>query len=85
MVQDQIGMTVYMTGPAGIVIDTLSLFSRADLVLILSTVGIILVLLIVIYLSPLLALIPLLATYTVFICMAANYNQDILKWNGEAE
>lgn len=72
-------MTVYMTGPAGIDIDTLSLFSRADLVLILSTVGIVLVLLIVIYLSPLLALIPLLATYTVFICMAANYNQDILK------
>lgn len=66
IVQDQTGMTVYMTGPAGIAIDTLNLFSRADLVLILSTVGIILILLIVIYRSPLLALIPLLATAFVY-------------------
>lgn len=66
IVQDQTGMTVYMTGPAGIAIDTVNLFSRADLVLILSTVGIILILLIVIYRSPLLALIPLLATAFVY-------------------
>ncbi|WP_203247321.1 MMPL family transporter [Sporosarcina beigongshangi] len=66
IIQDQTGMTVYMTGPAGIAIDTVNLFSRADLVLILSTVGIILILLIVIYRSPLLALIPLLATAFVY-------------------
>ena len=46
--------------------DTLNLFSRADIVLLLSTVGIILILLIVIYRSPLLALIPLLATAFVY-------------------
>ncbi|WP_342507843.1 MMPL family transporter [Sporosarcina sp. FSL K6-2383] len=66
IVQEQTDMIVYMTGPAGIAIDTVNLFSRADLVLILSTVGIILILLIVIYRSPLLALIPLLATAFVY-------------------
>ena len=57
---------MYVTGPAGIAVDTLNLFSRADIVLLLSTVGIVLVLLIVIYRSPLLALIPLLATAFVY-------------------
>lgn len=57
---------LYVTGPAGIAADTLDLFSRADLVLILSTVGLILILLIVIYRSPLLALIPLLAAAFVY-------------------
>lgn len=66
IIQDQTALTVYMTGPAGIAVDTVNLFSRADIVLILSTVGIILILLIVIYRSPLLALIPLLATAFVY-------------------
>lgn len=55
-----------ITGPAGIVGDTLKLFERADVVLILATIGIILILLIVIYRSPLLAVIPLLATAIVY-------------------
>lgn len=53
-------MTVHITGPAGIVSDTLAIFSNADLVLLFSTIGLILVLLIIIYRSPLLAIIPLL-------------------------
>ncbi|MEN1968092.1 MMPL family transporter [Lentibacillus sp. N15] len=57
---------LFITGPAGIATDTLDLFSRADLVLIMSTVAIILVLLVVIYRSPLLALIPLLAAAFVY-------------------
>lgn len=60
------GMKFRVTGPAGIAADTLDLFSRADIVLLLSTVGLILVLLIVIYRSPLLALIPLLAAAFVY-------------------
>ncbi|WP_160725711.1 MMPL family transporter [Bacillus sp. USDA818B3_A] len=59
-------LKLYVTGPAGIATDTLDLFSRADLVLIFSTVGLILILLIVIYRSPLLALIPLLAAAFVY-------------------
>lgn len=66
IVAEETGSTVYMTGPAGIAVDTTNLFERADLVLILSTVGIILILLIVIYRSPLLALIPLLAAGIVY-------------------
>ncbi|MFF2753238.1 MMPL family transporter [Psychrobacillus sp. NPDC058041] len=66
IVRDQTKLTIYMTGPAGIAVDTLNLFSRADIVLLLSTVGIVLILLIVIYRSPLLALIPLLSTAFVY-------------------
>ncbi len=59
--------SLYITGPAGIAVDTSALFSRADLVLLFSTVGIILVLLILTYRSPLLALIPLLAAGIVYV------------------
>ncbi len=58
--------TLFVTGPAGIAVDSLNLFSRADVVLIMSTVGLILILLVVIYRSPLLALIPLLAASFVY-------------------
>lgn len=54
------------TGPAAIAADAVELFSRADLVLLLSTVGIILILLLVIYRSPLLTLIPLVAAAIVY-------------------
>ncbi|PAV30453.1 MMPL domain-containing protein [Virgibacillus profundi] len=63
---EQTDLSLYVTGPAGIASDTNDLFSRADLVLILSTVGIILVLLIILYRSPALALIPLLAAGFVY-------------------
>ncbi|MDN3428455.1 MMPL family transporter [Microbacterium sp. APC 3898] len=56
----------YVTGPAGIAGDTVKLFEEADFVLLIATVLIILVLLIVIYRSPLLAFIPLLATVIVY-------------------
>ncbi|HEX6595028.1 MAG TPA: MMPL family transporter [Bacillota bacterium] len=58
--------SLFITGPAGIAVDSLNLFSRADIVLLLSTVGIILLLLIVIYRSPFLAFIPLLAAVFVY-------------------
>lgn len=54
------GMKLNITGPAGISADTLMLFRNADFVLMIATVVLILVLLIVIYRSPLLAVIPLL-------------------------
>jgi putative drug exporter of the RND superfamily len=66
MVEKSTDLELYITGPAGIAVDTVNLFSRADVVLILSTVGLILILLIVIYRSPLLALIPLLAAGFVY-------------------
>ncbi|KGR79705.1 MMPL family transporter [Ureibacillus manganicus] len=66
IVNDQTDLNLYVTGPAGIAVDTTDLFTRADVVLILATVGIILVLLIVIYRSPLIAFIPLLAAVFVY-------------------
>ncbi len=66
IVEQESDLSLAITGPAGIAVDSLDLFSRADLVLIFSTVGIILVLLVVIYRSPLLALIPLLAAGFVY-------------------
>lgn len=56
----------YITGPAGIAGDTVKLFMSADLKLLFATIVIILVLLIVIYRSPLLAFIPLFATVVVY-------------------
>lgn len=55
-----------ITGPAGIASDTIAIFSNADLVLLFSTIGLILILLIVIYRSPLLAVIPLLVSGIVY-------------------
>ncbi|WP_431028834.1 MMPL family transporter [Lysinibacillus sp. LZ02] len=56
----------YITGPAGIAGDTIKLFEAADFKLLFATIIIILVLLIVIYRSPLLAFIPLFATVVVY-------------------
>ncbi len=46
--------------------DTLEIFKNADLVLLFSTIGLIFILLIVIYRSPLLAIIPLIAAIIVY-------------------
>lgn len=61
------GIEVSWTGPAGIASDAVELFSKADVILLLSTVGIILVLLLVIYRSPLLTLIPLAGAAVVYV------------------
>ncbi|NEW09204.1 MMPL family transporter [Paenibacillus sp. SYP-B3998] len=55
-----------ITGPAGISSDTILLFKKADFVLMLATIVLILVILIVIYRSPLLALLPLVLAGLVY-------------------
>lgn len=67
-VVDQVadGIELSWTGPAGIAADAVELFSQADIVLLLSTVGLILVLLLIIYRSPLLTLIPLVGAGIVY-------------------
>lgn len=52
---------VAVTGPAGIATDTVKVFSSGDRVLLLATILLVLVILLVIYRSPLMALVPLLA------------------------
>lgn len=54
-------LQAHLTGPAGIVVDAVKIFSNTDLPLLLTTIGLVLVLLILLYRSPLLALYPLLA------------------------
>lgn len=60
------GLQLDITGPAGMMADTIALFKNADMVLLFATVGLILVLLILIYRSPLLAFIPLLIAGMVY-------------------
>ncbi len=54
-------LQIRVTGPAGIIRDAVKVFASANIVLLLVTVALILVLLLAIYRSPLLALLPLLA------------------------
>ncbi|MFC4321806.1 MMPL family transporter [Litchfieldia salsa] len=54
-------LLVRATGPAGISVDATELFSQGDLSLLIGTVIIVLVFLLVIYRSPILALIPLIS------------------------
>jgi len=60
------GLQFEITGPSGITADTINLFKNADFVLMFATVGLILVMLIVIYRSPLLAIMPLLVAGVVY-------------------
>jgi len=55
-----------ITGPAGISADTIALFKNADFVLMLATIGLIFIILIVIYRSPLLAITPLIIAGIVY-------------------
>ena len=59
-IKDANKLILRVTGPAGIAQDATELFSQGDLSLLLGTVAIVLVLLLVIYRSPILALIPYL-------------------------
>ncbi|MDR7238933.1 MMPL family transporter [Neobacillus drentensis] len=57
---DKDKLLLRITGPAGISTDATALFSQGDLSLLFGTVAIVLILLLLIYRSPILALIPLL-------------------------
>jgi RND superfamily putative drug exporter len=72
--------TLLITGPAGIASDTIAIFTNADLVLLFSTILLVLVLLIVIYRSPLLAIIPLVAA--VFVYQVTDRVLGLLAANG---
>ncbi|MGJ7913425.1 MMPL family transporter [Neobacillus sp. LXY-1] len=59
-------LQVEITGPAGISSDTITIFKNADFVLMLGTIALIFVILLVIYRSPLLAVIPLVIAAIVY-------------------
>ena len=54
-------LQVHVTGPAGVVADASLIFAATDIKLLLATVGLVLILLIILYRSPVLAFLPLIA------------------------
>lgn len=54
-------LEVRVTGPAGVIRDSVTVFRQADVTLLMVTIALVLVLLLVIYRSPVLAAVPLLA------------------------
>lgn len=74
-VDDPGALSARVTGPAGIRIDATGLFKNADFTLLIATVLLVLVLLLLIYRSPILALIPLVA-----VVFAYGVTGPILGW-----
>ncbi|HYH12535.1 MAG TPA: MMPL family transporter [Thermomicrobiales bacterium] len=65
------GVEVAVSGPGGLTLDLISVFSQIDTFLTLVTAGLVLVLLILIYRSPVIAFVPLFAVGWVFMIVAA--------------
>jgi putative drug exporter of the RND superfamily len=57
---DDSGLHIRFTGPVGIATDAVALFSKADVTLLISTILLVLILLILLYRSPILAVVPLI-------------------------
>jgi len=76
-IADDEALSARLTGPVGISIDATALFSNADMSLLIATVLIVLILLLLIYRSPLLAMIPLIA-----VGFAYGAISPILGWMG---
>jgi len=65
------GVSAHVTGPAGIAADLERVADQAGKLLLLVTVGLVLVLLLAVYRSPLLALLPLLVVGTAYVIASA--------------
>ncbi|MHA6253119.1 MMPL family transporter [Oceanobacillus sp. CAU 1775] len=64
------GLHVRFSGPVGIQTDAVSLFSNADITLLIATVVIVFVILILLYRSPILAMVPLIAVGLAFLLIS---------------
>ncbi|MGN9808984.1 MMPL family transporter [Micromonospora sp. BQ11] len=86
---DRDGLTVDVAGPAGLLADLIEVFSAIDGTLLLVTLCVVLVILLVVYRSPVLWLFPLLAAgmsyalASVFVYLLAD--ADVIKLNGQAQ
>ncbi len=65
------GLESWVAGPAGITVDAVSVFSQIDVTLLLVTSALILVLLLLLYRSPVIALVPLLVVAVAYVVAAA--------------
>ncbi|WP_074318846.1 MMPL family transporter [Micromonospora cremea] len=83
------GLTVDVAGPAGLLADLIEVFSAIDGPLLLVTLVVVLVILLIVYRSPVLWVFPLLAAgmsyalASVFVYLLAD--ADVLKLNGQAQ
>ncbi|MCL6516802.1 MMPL family transporter [Alicyclobacillus sp.] len=69
------GLHARITGPAGIATDAIALFQNADVTLLVATALLVLILLMVLYRSPVLALVPLVS-----VCVAYGGASPLLGW-----
>ena len=76
---DEAGLQAKFSGPAGISVDATSLFESADFKLMVATVIIILVILLIIYRSPIMAFIPLIVVSIAYLVVS-----PILGWMVES-
>ncbi|MEV0153918.1 MMPL family transporter [Micromonospora sp. NPDC050686] len=87
--QNRGGMTVEVAGPAGLLADLIEVFAAIDGPLLLVTLSVVLIILLIVYRSPVLWIFPLLAagmSYSlaaVFVYVLAR--ADVLKLNGQAQ
>jgi putative drug exporter of the RND superfamily len=65
------GLEIAVSGPGGILLDLISVFQQIDVFLTLVTAGLVLVLLMIIYRSPVIAFVPLLSVGWVFMLAGA--------------
>ncbi|MDO3701890.1 MMPL family transporter [Micromonospora sp. C28SCA-DRY-2] len=86
---DRDGLTVDVAGPAGLLADLIEVFSAIDGTLLLVTLCVVLVILLVVYRSPILWIFPLLAAGTSFALAAALVHlladADVITLNGQAQ
>ncbi len=86
---DRDGLTVDVSGPAGLLADLIKVFSAIDGPLLLVTLVVVLVILLIVYRSPVLWIFPLLAAgmsyalASVFVYLLAD--ADVVKLNGQAQ
>jgi RND superfamily putative drug exporter len=83
------GLTAHVAGPGGLTADLVAVFETIDVTLLLVTAGVVLVILLIVYRSPVLWVIPLLSAAMSFSVSAALVyllaDADVITLNGQAQ
>ncbi|MGY0235831.1 MMPL family transporter [Longispora urticae] len=83
------GLVVHVAGPAGLVADLVAVFGGIDVQLLLVTAGVVLVILLVVYRSPVLWIIPMASVGVAYAAAAAVVyalaKNDVVDLNGQAQ
>lgn len=86
---DTAGLTTHVAGPGGLLADLVAVFATIDVTLLLVTAGVVLVILLIVYRSPVLWIVPLLSAGMSFSLSAALVYQladaGVITLNGQAQ